>query len=217
MKMKKTIEQLYEHKIIAIIRGVKPTQMASLADALLKGGICCMEVTFDNCSERGQQETLESIHILKRTFDSQVVLGAGTVLTEQQVCDAQNAGASFIISPNVSKEVITKTKELGMVSIPGAMTPSEVVAAHGFGADIVKLFPAGMFGVSYLKAVRGPLRHIPMMAVGGINPDNIAEFLEAGACGVGIGGNLVNLKYIKDDRYDLISAEAKRFSDAIKI
>ena len=117
-----------------------------------------------------------------------MLVGAGTV-TNTHLVDLTHAhGGQYIISPDTNVSVIKKTKELGMISMPGAMTPSEVITAHNAGADIVKLFPASDLGPRYLKAVRAPLNHIKIMAVGGINQKNMPDFLAAGACGFGVGG-----------------------------
>lgn len=214
--MNNQFNEIIKHKVIAIIRGVKKKQMIPLVESLLEGGICCLEVTFDHTSENGIEETIDSISTIKHQFDSQVVLGAGTVLTASQVEYAYNAGAAFMISPNVSVDVIKKTISLGAVSIPGAMTPSEIVAAYDIGADIVKMFPAGIFGTSYIKAVKAPLQHIPLMSVGGITDENMVDFLKAGACGVGVGGNLVNLKHIKDNNFNQITIEARKYTKALE-
>ena len=102
-----------------------------------------------------------------------------------------------------------------MVSMPGALTPTEIVAAYDMGADIVKLFPAGELGLGYIKAVRGPLKHIPMSAVGGVKPENVKDFLDAGVCGFGVGGQLVLSKAVKSGDDAAIEARAKEFTDAI--
>ncbi len=209
------LEFINEHKIIAIVRGIDSDKISSLAAAMVKGGLRCIEVTFDHSSEEGKLNTLKGIEILTKEFEGEVLAGAGTVLTVEQVDLAAKAGAKYIISPNMNVNVIKRTKELGLISIPGAMTPSEVVEAYEAGADIVKLFPAAMFGTAYLKAVRGPLKHIPMTAVGGISPANIAEFIEAGAVGVGVGGNLVSPKLVNEGRFDEITEIAKSYVDAL--
>ena len=102
-----------------------------------------------------------------------------------------------------------------MVSMPGALTPTEIVSAYDMGADIVKLFPAGELGLGYIKAVRGPLKHIPMSAVGGVKPENVKDFLNAGVCGFGVGGQLVLSKAVKSGDDAAIEARAKEFTDAI--
>ena len=112
--------------------------------------------------------------------------------------------------------MIRKTKELGLVSIPGAMTPSEAAQAYEWGADIVKIFPAGNLGPSYIKAIKAPLKHIPLTAVGGVNVENCVEFIKAGCCGVACGGNLVSAKLINEGRFDEITELAKAYVKALR-
>ena len=133
-----------------------------------KGGIHCIEVTFDQTSNETIAQTKQSIAAIKEQLGDRVYVGAGTVMTVEQVHMAVEAGAEYIISPNVNEAVIRETKKLDKVSIPGAMTPTEAAAAYEYGADIVKMFPAGILGPAYIKAVKAPLKHIPMTAVGGV-------------------------------------------------
>jgi 2-dehydro-3-deoxyphosphogluconate aldolase / (4S)-4-hydroxy-2-oxoglutarate aldolase len=212
----KVLEKILEGKIIAIVRGISSSKIVGLVQAMLDGGISCVEVTFDQSSEEKAEDTLVSISKIKEYFGDKIMVGAGTVLTKEQLHRAVAAGAEYIISPNVDIEVIKETKRLGKISIPGALTPSEAVSAYNAGADIVKLFPAGIFGASYIKAVKAPLNHIPFAAVGGVSPANIAEFMKAGAVGVGVGGNLVSHKLVNEGRFDEITAIAKEYTDAIK-
>ena len=137
-------------------------------------------------------------------------------MTAEQVRLAVKAGAQYIISPNVDEEVIKETKNLNKISIPGAFTPTETAYAYKLGADIVKLFPAGELGAGYIKAVKAPLKHIPVVAVGGVNPENCADFIKAGAIGVGCGGNLVSAKLVEEGRFDEITAVAKQYMEALK-
>lgn len=206
---------MLDKKIIAIIRGVPSKDILSVARALLDGGISAMEITYDQSSEAGIRETLASLSLLKEKYADEVAIGAGTVLTEQQVVDAHERGAGYIISPNVDEAVIARTRGLDMISIPGALTPSEVAAAHRMGGDIVKLFPAGLWGTEYIKAIRAPLSHIPMAAVGGVSPDNIADFFKAGVCSAGIGGNLVNAAKVREGDFGYITEMAKRFREKL--
>lgn len=210
------LDFIKENKVIAIVRGIPSSSIAALAEAMVKGGLRCMEVTFDHSSEKGTEETLKSIEILSRNFKGKLLAGAGTVLTPKQAEQAAAVGAEYIISPNVNVEVIRKTKELGKISIPGALTPSEIVTAYEAGADIVKLFPAAVFGPAYFKAVKAPLKHIPVTAVGGISPENIADFLAAGAVGAGVGGNLVSPKLVAEGRFDEITKIARSYAEALK-
>ena len=174
-----------------------------------------LEFTFDHDRADCVKENAEKIRHTVEKYGDRVLVGCGTALTVQEVEAAGDAGACLVISPNVDYGVIRRTRQLGMVSMPGALTPTEIVAAHGAGADIVKLFPAGTLGVSYIKAVRGPLAHIDMSAVGGVKPENVAAFLDAGVCGFGVGGQLVLPDAVKTGDFAAIQARAKAFTDAI--
>lgn len=209
------LDHILNAKLIAIVRGVKTSDICQLTQALLDGGITCMEVTYNQKSIEGQQETLHSIRTIKQTFGDAICLGAGTVLTPLQVQQAIEAGAAYMISPNVDLSVIAATKKADAVSIPGALTPSEIVTAYSAGADIVKLFPAGDLGIDYIRSLIAPLSHIPLSAVGGVRPDNVKEFFSAGVVGVGIGSNLVSLKDIREKRFDRITETAKKYVAAI--
>lgn len=202
------LKKMLGTKIIAIIRGVAPKDMLAVAQALLDGGIGAMEITFDQASAAGIRETLASLDLLKAKFTDKIAIGAGTVLTAQQAADANARGAEYIISPNVDQAVIARTRELGMVSIPGALTPTEVASAYAMGGDIIKLFPAGLWGTKYIEAIRAPLPHIPMVAVGGVDPDNIADFFKAGVISAGIGGNLVNPAKVREGDFQHITTLA---------
>ena len=200
------LERIYEEKIIAIVRGIPSTQIVGLARALTEGGVSCIEVTFD----------LASLRAIKSELGEAVCLGAGTVMTVEQVELAAQAGAEYMISPNVDEAVIRATKALGKVSIPGAMTPTETAFAYQCGADIVKLFPAGLLGPAYIKAVKAPLKHIPVSAVGNITVENCADFIHAGAVSVGVGGNLVSALLVNEGHFDKITATARAYRERLK-
>ena len=142
-----------------------------------------------------------------------MVFGAGTVTSLQMLELAKNAGARFVVSPDTNEAVIRATVAAGMVSMPGALTPTEIVTAHSCGADFVKLFPAGTQGTAYFKAVTAPLNHIRLLAVGGVNEKNIGDFLSAGAVGAGVGGNLVNKTWIANGEFEKITALARAFTE----
>lgn len=215
MDREQVLARMRREKIIAIVRGVKPDDMEQVARALLAGGISCMEITVDHSGENGPEETYRSIAGLRERLDGEICLGAGTVLDEAETRRAVAAGADYIISPNLDQAVIRCTRDLGKVSIPGTFTPSEAVQAYSWGADIVKLFPAGLLGPGYIKALRGPLPHIPLCAVGGIIPENAGDFIRAGCISLGIGGNLVDLKAVAGKRFEEITAAAGRFTAAV--
>lgn len=211
-----TLERIKEDQIIAIIRGVPSKDIIRTAQALIDGGISLMEITFDHTSTAGMVNTVECFDLITEHFGDQVCMGAGTVLSVSDAETAHRHGAKYIISPNVSEAVIRRTKELGMVSIPGALTPSEVVNASEYGADIVKMFPAGDLGINYIKSVKAPLAHISVSAVGGVNENNIGDFLKAGVDGFGIGSNLVNAKKVAAGEFAQITETAKKLVENLK-
>ena len=211
MNRSELISKVEQKKIIAIVRGVYADDCVKLAQALYAGGIELMEVTFDQSQPERLTRTSDTVHAVKEAMDGQMVLGAGTVTSAEMVTLAHEAGASFIVSPDVNKAVIERTRTLDMVSMPGAMTPTEILTAHSYGADFVKVFPTSNLGASYIKAIRGPINHVKLLAVGGVNEKNIAEFLAAGVVGAGVGGNLVNKTWIAEGAFDRITALAKEF------
>lgn len=211
MNAERTLEWIKREKMIAIVRGVSSADIIGTAKALMQGGISNMEITFQHSSAAGINETLRSIEIVKSYFGDQINIGAGTVLSSHDVELASKAGADYMISPNTDLKVIARTKELGKISIPGAFTPTEICMAYDNGADIIKLFPAGVLGLPYISAVRAPLKHIPVCAVGGIRPENMSSYLKEGISCFGIGGNLVSLEHIRKGEFTELTRTAKQY------
>lgn len=211
-----TYETILDSKIVAIVRGFDPETVVKMAKAYYANSIQCIEVTFDQSSVEKQQLTVETIRMVKTALDGRMCVGAGTVMTVEQVRMAAEAGAEYMISPNVDADVIHETKRLGKVSIPGAMTPSEIAAAHKMGGDIIKLFPANELGLNYIRSIKAPLKHIPLMATGGVRPCNAMDYLKAGSAALGVGGDLVNKQWIAEEAFDKIGQAARAFVDAVK-
>lgn len=201
---------LEEHKLIVICRGVYGDTLCKTMEALYKGGIRLAEVTFDQKS-KDYTETLDAITMLAKHFRGRMAIGAGTVINTEQVELAHQAGAAYIISPNVKEAVIRKTKELGMLSIPGALSPTEVLNAHEYGADYVKLFPAARMGASYIRDLMGPISHVKFIATAGITEENIAEFASIGCTGYGISGRLLDKQVIQEGRFEELQHRAEAF------
>lgn len=210
------ISFIEKEKIVVIVRGVAKEKLIPVAEAMYDGGIRLLEITYDASGTVSDEETADNIRMLSEHFTGRMFIGAGTVLKASQVELTKRAGGSFIISPDTSEAVIRKTVELGLVSMPGALTPSEIQAAHMFGADYVKLFPITNLGVDYVKAVKAPLSHIKLLAVGGIDEGNMQDYLNAGVCGFGVGSNIVNKKLIEADDYKGITELAKKFTAVVK-
>lgn len=194
--------------IIAIIRGFEPDVCLRLAEAYEKGGINMVEVTFNQKAPETWKDTAKAIKSIKEHFGGDVKVGAGTVLTEEQLKICEDAGGEYMITPNVNSALIRKCVSDGLMAMPGALTPTEAVEAFTAGASYVKIFPAASLGPGYVKAIMAPLSHIPFLAVGGIGPDNVADFIKAGCKGAGVGGNLTNKEWIKAGEWDKITATA---------
>ena len=209
------IQKVLDRKIVAIVRGVYGEDCLNLAKALYEGGIELLEVTFDQSKPEALGRTSDTVKLLVEELGDKMAFGAGTVTSLEMVELAHQAGAQFIVSPNTNEAVIRATVEKGMVSMPGAMTATEVLDAYSYGADFVKLFPIGNLGAAYVKALCAPINHVPMLAVGGVNEKNIKEFLDAGAVGAGVGGNLVNKAWIAAGEFDKITALAREFTQNI--
>lgn len=204
-----------EHRLVSISRQVYGQDLLEAARRVLKAGIHCLEITFDQASPDCLRDTPSSIALIKKELGDSMCVGAGTVMTEDQAKAARDAGADFALAPNVDIRVIHEIKRLGMIAVPGALTPSEIATSYNEGADIVKVFPIGNFGVSYLKAIRGPINHIPLMAVGGVSAENVKTFLDNGCCSAGIGSNIINRKRAQAGAFDEIEQAAAEFVKAI--
>ena len=205
-----------KEKLIAIVRGVESEKCIRIAQALYDGGIRLMEITYDQKRPEGWEDTARTIGAVGKAFEGKMYVGAGTVTCPELAELTHKYGGRFIISPDMNPEVIRRTVELGMVSIPGAMTPTEVMQAHRAGAHFVKMFPAGTLGVGYFKAVKAPISHVELLVVGGVDEKNVADFLAAGAAGAGIGGNLVNAAWVRAGEYEKITQTAKALVAAVK-
>ena len=210
------IRTIEEKKLIVILRGIHGEELLSLVKAIHKGGVDLVECTFDATGAYPAEKTAEDIAMLVYHLGDEMLFGAGTVLTEQQVELTKKAGGKFIISPDMNPEIIRKTKAEGLVSIPGAFTPSEITAAHRAGADFVKLFPISSLGPDYLKAVKAPLSHVRILAVGGIRLENMESYLKAGACGFGIGSNFASKDALQRGDWDAIAEGARAYVEILR-
>ena len=206
---KELLSLLRQDKLIAICRGAEGDTLLSLAAAICAGGIRFIEVTFqqerDDCADLARQ------NIKALCGMPGIIPGAGTVLSPDQVRAAYEAGAKYIVSPNTDPAVIAETKRLGLMSIPGALTPSEIMAAHNAGADLVKLFPTATMGLKYFKDLRAPLSHIGLVVTAGITPDNLWDYLKAGAFAAGISSPLCDKELIAAGDFAEITRRARAF------
>jgi 2-dehydro-3-deoxyphosphogluconate aldolase/(4S)-4-hydroxy-2-oxoglutarate aldolase len=216
--MRENVKQkILDRKLIAIVRDAPDDSILPLTQALLKGGISLVEVTFDQNEPFKLEVTTQRIASILKEFGANVAVGAGTVMTVGQLIAARDAGAQYIISPNVNPSIIRATKSFGLVSIPGAMTPTECALAIESGADFVKLFPANFLGPDYLKSILAPLSSGVFLCVGGMTPDIIPAFLKAGARGFGVGGKLIDKDWIQAGEFEKITLLAQEYVKAVTI
>ena len=203
-------EAVRQGRIVAIVRGFAPDVCLRLAESYARGGIRLVEVTFAQKAPETWKDTAAAIRAIKDHFGGEMKVGAGTVLTEEQLSMCEQAGGEYMITPNVKPELIRECVRRGLVAMPGAFTPSEIVDAWEAGASFIKVFPAGNMGPGYIKALRAPLAHIPLLAVGGITPDNVADFIKAGCVGAGVGGTLTNKEWIAAGEWGKIEDVARQ-------
>ena len=203
-----TLSEIKKHQLVAIVRGLAPQDVLAVSEALYTGGIRILEVTMNST------EPLAAIRAVSDVLGGRMIIGAGTVLDAAMAEAAVSAGAKFVLSPVVAPDVIQAAKSLGVVSIPGAFTATEIYTAFKNGADIVKVFPAT--SPAHIKDIAGPLPQIPLLPTGGITPENVLDFKRAGAVGFGIGSALVDAKQpMTPARLEQITEKARRFVAAI--
>ncbi|MBS4216944.1 bifunctional 4-hydroxy-2-oxoglutarate aldolase/2-dehydro-3-deoxy-phosphogluconate aldolase [Bacillus sp. FJAT-49711] len=200
------IKRLEKEKIIVIIRGINQKDSIPIAEALVEGGIRFIEVTMN---------TKGALEIIKEWRDhfkhDDVFIGAGTVLNIEMASSAIDAGAQYIVTPNLDEEVVELACREGIEIFPGVMTPTEIMKAIKAGAKAVKLFPMGELGLNYLKEIKAPLSDVKMIATGGVDVGNIQDYLKNGVIAVGIGSNIINKDMIEKKNFKGLTDLAKRF------
>lgn len=210
MSRETQLARVLDSGIVAVIRAPSGEILADVAEALLAGGVEVMEVTF---TVPGAVRVLEQV---ADRLGDKILLGAGTVLDTETARAAMLAGAEFIVSPSTNPDVIQMCRRYDKLIMPGALTPTEVVTAWQAGADIVKIFPSDLTGPGYIKALRGPLPQVRMMPTGGVNLATAADFLNSGACALGIGGSLVESKAVAERNLERIESLARQYVEIVQ-
>lgn len=195
--------------VLAVLRAPSPELALEASEAIIRGGVTGIEVTYSTPDAPAVIREL-----IARHGDS-AYIGAGTVTTVEQAEAAAAAGAEFLVSPGTLPDLTRAMLDTGRVVMTGAMTPTEVMGALALGVDVVKIFPASLGGPSYLGALRGPFPDAPLMPTGGVSPDNLAAWFAAGSVAVGAGGDLANASSIKASDWDDLTQRAERFSAAL--
>ena len=209
--MKETLAKIMEEGVVPVIRVASAAEAFEVAKAIHEGGISVVEVTM---SVPGALDVMKEV---TQKFGKEVLLGAGTILDSETARAALLSGAQFIVTPTLNLEVIRMCKRYSAVVIPGTLTPTEILTAWEAGSDMVKVFPiAQVGGPAYIRALRGPLPHIPMVPTGGVNVQNAGEFIKAGAAAIAAGGELVDKKAVAEKKFSVIAENARKFVAEVK-
>lgn len=205
-----TLDRLLDSGVVAVLRDIDPDDMPAVADALQAGGVTALEITADGHDASG------TIAELVPTVDDDVLVGAGTVMDSATASRVIEAGAEFVVSPHLDADVVATASRRGVVVGPGVMTPTEAADAMAAGADLLKVFPASTVGPGHLGAIAGPLGDVPIMPTGGIGPDNVESFFDAGAAVVGAGSALIDYDAIERGDFEAVEAHAREFVAAVE-
>ena len=206
MKTKQEIlQEIKNVGLLAVIRGPSKDLTIKMVEALIKGGVVGIEITYTT------PEAEEVVSTLKKTFGDQILLGMGTLTRAEQAQSAKTAGANFLVSPVCEPNLVKAMVNSGLVTMAGALTPTEIFQTYSLGVDVIKVFPGSLTGPRYLKDIHGPLPHIDMMPTGGVSIDNISEWFAAGAIAVGAGSALCPKTLAIEGKFDEISKIAAEF------
>jgi 2-dehydro-3-deoxyphosphogluconate aldolase/(4S)-4-hydroxy-2-oxoglutarate aldolase len=204
-------QRIVDSGVTAVLRGVGEDDIVSVAEAIHDGGVTALEVTADG------KRASEKIAAIDRALEgTDAMVGAGTVMDAAAARNVIEAGAQFVLAPNLNEAVIDVCNRAGVVVVPGVMTPTEADRAMAAGADVLKMFPASTVGADHIGALRGPLGDIPIMPTGGVDTDNVADYFEAGAVAVGAGSALVNYEAIEREDWDAVRESAAAFVEAVE-
>jgi 2-dehydro-3-deoxyphosphogluconate aldolase / (4S)-4-hydroxy-2-oxoglutarate aldolase len=211
MNKSQVVQQIKDIGVIPVVRATSADEAMRAIDAIREGGVSVLEITM---TVPGAIGVIEQV---AKTYGSDVLVGAGTVLDAETARACILSGAQFVVSPALNLETIACCRRYGIAIMPGALTPTEVVQAWTAGADFVKVFPAGALGgASYLKALKAPLPQIELVPTGGVSLKTAADFIKAGASALGVGADLVDLKAIRDGQASLITERARQFVKLVK-
>jgi 2-dehydro-3-deoxyphosphogluconate aldolase / (4S)-4-hydroxy-2-oxoglutarate aldolase len=210
MNKTEVLEKVKELGLLAVIRGPSPDLTVKMVEALIAGGVLGIEITY---STPNAEEVVRS---LSTKFGSSVVLGMGTLTKPEQALTAKEAGANFLVSPICEPGLVKSMVASGLLSMAGALTPTEVFQAYNLGVDVVKIFPGSLGGPAYIKALKGPFPYIPMMPTGGVSAGNVAEWFKTGVVAVGAGSELCPPQLAREGKFDEITKLASEFVKVVK-
>jgi 2-dehydro-3-deoxyphosphogluconate aldolase/(4S)-4-hydroxy-2-oxoglutarate aldolase len=204
MNKRENLQTILNSGVVAVIRMSDTAKLMRVIEAIQKGGVKCLEITFTVPS------AVDIIKEVSKSVGKEFLVGAGTVLDPETARLAVLAGAEFVVGPTLNLEVIKLCHRYGKVVVPGAFTPTEILTAWDAGADIVKVFPATALGPGYFKDIKGPLPQVQLIPTGGVTVENAGDFIRAGACAVAVGTALLDKKAIEENRFDVLTEKASR-------
>jgi len=210
MNKTEMLETIMELGLLAVIRGPSPELTVKMVEALVAGGVLGIEITYT--TPRAE----EVVRTLSVQFGTKIALGMGTLTRPEQAPAAKEAGAGFLVSPICETSLVQSMVGSGLLTMAGALTPTEVFHAYGLGVDVIKIFPGSLGGPAYIKALKGPFPQIPMMPTGGVNAGNLTDWFAAGAVAVGAGSELCPPQLAKEGKFDEIAQRAADFVQAVK-
>ena len=205
----KTVAELKQIGLIAVVRARSAGQVLPLAEALISGGMKAIEITFTT------PDAPKAIREVHSHFGESAVVGAGTILKEEQLEQAIDAGARFAVSPILRPDLVKPSHVAGSPIMPGAYSPTEAQRAFEAGSDMVKIFPADTLGPAFIKALRAPLPHLPIVPTGGVNLDTMEAFLNAGCHALGVGSSLISSAILQNDDWPQLEQRAKAFIEKL--
>lgn len=205
MDKNETLKKIKKLGLLAVIRGPSVAVTLQMVEALTKGGVKGIEITYTT------PKAEEVVRHLHKKYGDEIVLGMGTLTDPDQAASAKDAGASFLVSPICEVKLVQAMIQSGLVSMAGAFTPTEVHQAFRQGIDVIKIFPGSLAGPAYIQALKGPFPEIPMMPTGGVSVDNVAEWFTAGAFAVGAGSSLCPTALAKEGNFSEITKRALKF------
>lgn len=209
MNREKILQEILKRKAIAVLRVKEEEKLQRVIEAIYFGGVSVAEITMT------VPNAIQLIEQMNKKLDKNIIIGVGSVLNSKTAEDAIEAGAKYVVSPILKKEIIDTAHKFDVPAMPGCFTPSEIQTAFEWGADIVKVFPADIVGMEFFKAILAPMPHLNLMPTGGVSLTNAGEWLKAGACAVGIGSALLDKKAIQEGNYSKLTENAKLIMKSI--
>lgn len=211
MRRQEIVDKIVELKAVAVIRMEDPSKLIKVAEAIYAGGVSAIEITMT------VPNAIETIALASKEIGNKVLIGVGSIINAEMAQKAIDAGAQYVVSPIFKKEIIEKSHKNEIPAMPGVFSPTEAQIAFESGADIIKIFPADVLGMSFIKGIKAPLPHLKIMPTGGVSLTNAGDWIKAGACAVGVGSALLNKDAIDKGNYSILTENAKKIMSSIKI